>query len=965
MATNDFVVKNGLVVNENATIKEATDASSATDTAASVYTAGGLAIAKKAYVGTNLDVQGTSNLVGNITAGGNIIATGDIAVNGGDITTTNGAATLFNTGAITVNAFGAATTVNLGAATGTTTVNNSLTVTQTTTLNGASNLSPNNLNVVISPTGTGTIIIAPTAVGSINNTSIGATTRSSGAFTTLTANNAVTFTANTSSSSSTSGTLVVTGGVGISGNANIAGSVNANNQSTFAVNSGLSFPSYTASAFFSNTGSSTSAIIVGTAGGSTIDLVNNNGTAVLNVVNTQVLSATNSAITLPLTADSSSTTTGALIVNGGVGIAKNLYAGAAVRFNAGTASTSSTTGTLVVSGGVGITGALYVGSSSTFAGLSSTSTTTLSPANASVLISPTGTGSVTIGPATAGTINNMSIGASTRASGAFTTLAANSTVSIDTTSANQSYTTTGTATITLTSGGTGTINNISIGATTAATGRFTTIESTIANGTAPLTVASSTKVTNLNADLLDGIDSARIVYGTNGSGSNTMAAVQNVYEVPQYKSGFWEANGASWTPDSAWWWGFTTAHTSNSASYNYSGQLAFQNGGGGDVIYARTISGGTPSTWSKLLSSGNYNSYSPKLDGTGATGTWSINVTGNSGTVTNGLYTTGGQTITTRNTHQGSQTDTLRTANGSLGGLELYSNGSGAAFMAFHRPGVFASYFGLDTDNYFAVGGWSYGAGLGNFKANLISAATVTANLTGNVTGNVSGSSGSTTGNAASVTNGVYTVGDQTVGGIKTFSSNIIGNAGVIASSGQAIRARYDGADNYAAHMWWNGIQLGNNGDNYIFGGRNSGGGNLKFYTNQTNGSTTGQPTINGNLALTLNSNGTALFGYDVTVSGSFTENSSLRYKENVNPIDSALDKVLQLQGVTYDKKDGSAKDEPGLIAEDVLAVLPNLVQLDQEGRADGIHYTKITAYLIECIKELNAKIDKLEGKNV
>ena len=53
--------------------------------------------------------------------------------------------------------------------------------------------------------------------GSINSTSIGATTRSSGAFTTLAANDAVTLTAGTASTSTTTGTLVVTGGIGASG----------------------------------------------------------------------------------------------------------------------------------------------------------------------------------------------------------------------------------------------------------------------------------------------------------------------------------------------------------------------------------------------------------------------------------------------------------------------------------------------------------------------------------------------------------------------------------------------------------------------------------------------------------------------------------------------------------------------------------------------------------------------------
>lgn len=51
------------------------------------------------------------------------------------------------------------------------------------------------------------------------------------------------------------------------------------------------------------------------------------------------------------------------------------------------------------------------------------------PANKNVSLAPTGTGVVTINPATAGTINNMVIGGTTAAAGSFTTLAASSTVS--------------------------------------------------------------------------------------------------------------------------------------------------------------------------------------------------------------------------------------------------------------------------------------------------------------------------------------------------------------------------------------------------------------------------------------------------------------------------------------------------------------------------------------------------------
>ncbi len=139
-----------------------------------------------------------------------------------------------------------------------------------------------------------------------------------------------------------------------------------------------------------------------------------------------------------------------------------------------------------------------------------------------------------------------------------------------------------------------------------------------------------------NSDLLDGRDSTHYLYGQNQSGSNTASTTQNSYELAQYKSGFWDVNGASWTPNTEWWWGATFAHTSNSSSYNYSGQLAFKNGGGGDEVYARTISGAVPSQWSRLLSSTNYNSYAPTLTGGGASGTWGISITGTAATLTTG-----------------------------------------------------------------------------------------------------------------------------------------------------------------------------------------------------------------------------------------------------------------------------------------------------------------------------------------
>jgi hypothetical protein len=97
---------------------------------------------------------------------------------------------------------------------------------------------------------------------------------------------------------------------------------------------------------------------------------------------------------------------------------------------------------------------------------------------------------------------------------------------------------------------------------------------------------------------------------------------------------------------------------------------------------------------------------------------------------------------------------------------------------------------------------------------------------------------------------------------------------------------------------------------------------------------------------------------------GTLTESSSATLKENITPINGALDLILQLNGVIYDRKDGSRKNEAGLIAEEVNKILPNLISTDDQGIPIGIQYTKLTAYLIEAVKSLKAEIDQLKKRD-
>lgn len=93
-----------------------------------------------------------------------------------------------------------------------------------------------------------------------------------------------------------------------------------------------------------------------------------------------------------------------------------------------------------------------------------------------------------------------------------------------------------------------------------------------------------------------------------------------------------------------------------------------------------------------------------------------------------------------------------------------------------------------------------------------------------------------------------------------------------------------------------------------------------------------------------------------------FTETSSIALKENFRPIEDALEKILNLTGVIYDRKDGSQKDEAGMIAEHVNSVIPNVVGKDAHGQPATIAYQRITAYLVEAVKSLKQEINDLKG---
>ena len=101
------------------------------------------------------------------------------------------------------------------------------------------------------------------------------------------------------------------------------------------------------------------------------------------------------------------------------------------------------------------------------------------------------------------------------------------------------------------------------------------------------------------------------------------------------------------------------------------------------------------------------------------------------------------------------------------------------------------------------------------------------------------------------------------------------------------------------------------------------------------------------------------------TFNDNVTAYSDARLKSDVKTIEGGLEKVSQLRGVTYirdDNKDGGQRI--GVIAQEVEKIIPQVVMTaDDEMGTKSVDYGRITAVLIESIKELKAEIDELKEK--
>ena len=193
-------------------------------------------------------------------------------------------------------------------------------------------------------------------------------------------------------------------------------------------------------------------------------------------------------------------------------------------------------------------------------------------------------------------------------------------------------------------------------------------------------------------------------------------------------------------------------------------------------------------------------------------------------------------------------------------------------------------------------------------------------------------------------------------------------------------------------------IQFRSNGDSYLNGGNVGIGNTLPQYKLDVSGTirvqnyrlagNTANPTTTAatiydqaSVGLTFSAHNVSIRNYNgsamvesarfttasLTVIGdiiAYGSPSDIRLKENIKPIESALDKVMKLEGVTFDWKESDSildiKEDIGFIAQDVQKIVPELVRENKDGML-SMRHQGIAPILLEAIKELKAEIEELK----
>ena len=206
----------------------------------------------------------------------------------------------------------------------------------------------------------------------------------------------------------------------------------------------------------------------------------------------------------------------------------------------------------------------------------------------------------------------------------------------------------------------------------------------------------------------------------------------------------------------------------------------------------------------------------------------------------------------------------------------------------------------------------------------------------------------------ASTVNATATTPSTTVAtGALTVAGGLGVAGGINAAGLTAITVNATGLSKLSRTSVFNGSSDLNS--NYVFASK---------ATAQTSGAVLGYANLANNSIYGILGHADAYSFYgagDIYTSGDITAFSDIRSKENISTIENALDKTLTLNGVLYTDKETQQR-RTGLIAQDVLSILPEAVRTNTDGYY-ALAYGNLVGLLVQAIKELNAKVDALSEK--
>jgi hypothetical protein len=180
-------------------------------------------------------------------------------------------------------------------------------------------------------------------------------------------------------------------------------------------------------------------------------------------------------------------------------------------------------------------------------------------------------------------------------------------------------------------------------------------------------------------------------------------------------------------------------------------------------------------------------------------------------------------------------------------------------------------------------------------------------------------------------------------------------------SGGTGCPSTSGGFNTGGGDVWLNG------GNGSVVGG-GAQGGNIVLQTGDSGGGGTGViRLLGGNVGIGTSTPGNILTVVQDSatdpIADAWTTYSSRRWKTNIQTLQGALDKVGRLRGVSYDAK-ADGQHHIGLIAEEVGEVVPEVVAYEANGKdAKSVDYARLTALLIEAVKEQQAQISELKGQ--